>query len=349
MNKIPLKSIALPPWSVLLAGAVLTAVPRAAGTTHTWDFDLTAAPPEWTFEAVDLPADWETDPLQPDYQLVGEERALPPLLGTGTTWYLEGSNYSDSLFLYLYRRIEGLEASTVYNLDFAVEFASDENQATFGIGGGPGSSVWIKAGAGPEEPARVVRDGYYHTPMDVGNQSGDGGQGGVVGLYGYTEDPAEGEWKWLRRELGEKRFSARSDSGGGLWLLVGMESGFEGTSSVFLARFEGSATSGVWAEADTVLETGWIEVPWIGWLYAQDLRGGWDYHLELGWLYVPAGDPGALWMYADAFGWCYTGPEIFPWVHLARDEPGWMRFERREGDRLEFTLLNGAPYTIELD
>lgn len=337
MMNLPLKLL-----SLTCSTAVATI---AAGATHAWDFDLTGAPAEWTFTAVDLPSDWQTNPQQPEFTLIGEERALPASVGDGTAWYLEGSNYSDDLFLYLYRKVDGLRPNTLYNLDFAVEFASRESQDTVGIGGSPGGSVWVKAAASPEEPARIVRDGYYRTPLAISNQAGSGTQGGVIGVYGYVEEPANGEWKLLRRELDTRRFAASSNEAGELWVAVGLDSGFEGTSAVYLTRFEVEATSGVWSEADRVQPGGWIHVPWFGWVLSGDLQGGWDYHTDFGWIHVADYLDLQHWFWDATLGWSYTRAELYPWLY-SEGENEWIHLISKTENELVFERASGGTFTV---
>lgn len=48
------------------------------------------------------------------------------------------------------------QPNTTYTFDFTVEFASDAADGLVGIGGPPGEAVYIKAGASPVEPMKIL-------------------------------------------------------------------------------------------------------------------------------------------------------------------------------------------------
>ena len=51
----------------------------------------------------------------------------------------------------------------------------------FGVGGAPGESVWIKAGATAIEPLAIRDSSYLRMNIDIGNQSGGGAHAVVLG------------------------------------------------------------------------------------------------------------------------------------------------------------------------
>jgi len=60
-----------------------------------------------------------------------------------------------------------------------VEIATRTPSGCFDIGGAPGESVWIKAGATGVEPLPILIGGDLRMNVDVGNQS-QGGENAVV-------------------------------------------------------------------------------------------------------------------------------------------------------------------------
>ena len=72
--------------------------------------------------------------------------ALPTELGIpGTGYYIQGTNTSDDLFMFLTRRLtsqDGIEPNVQYLLDFNLTLASDAPSNAIGSGGAGGTPLW---------------------------------------------------------------------------------------------------------------------------------------------------------------------------------------------------------------
>ncbi len=175
---------------------------------------------------------------------VGEYEVINPLHGhealpdglEGSGVFLEGRNASADLFMFLRRRIKGLVPDTDYRVTIEVEFASKYQEGLFGIGGSPGESVHLKVGATAVMPERV-QDGHgmWRMYIDMGNQARGGSDAVTVGNIAKPEDGTE-DHVILRRNNTERPIHARTDAEGGLWVLVGTDSGFEGVTRVYYTR-----------------------------------------------------------------------------------------------------------------
>jgi len=67
---------------------------------------------------------------------------LPPEIKTSLHGLkISGNNHSDDLFMYAYKRIDGLKPHTDYHVSFSLEFASNAPQGSMGTGGSPGDGV----------------------------------------------------------------------------------------------------------------------------------------------------------------------------------------------------------------
>ena len=147
---------------------------------------------------------------------------------------ISGNNHSDDLFMFLYRKLEGLEPSTSYDLKFKVEFASNAPRNSVGVGGSPGSSVYLKAGAIAQEPKIVQEEvggtNFWTTSFDKGNQSQGGSDMIVLGNVGTDEED-------FRYTLVERThstpFIVTTNENGELWVIVGTDSGFEATTTLY--------------------------------------------------------------------------------------------------------------------
>ncbi|WP_234734197.1 hypothetical protein [Tellurirhabdus bombi] len=159
-----------------------------------------------------------------------ELKALPaPLDTTKKSLMVSGYNRSDDLFMYLKKRVTGLRPNTDYKLAFEVEFASNYPTNSFGVGGSPGSSVYVKVGASGTEPKKVrENDDHYRMNIDKGNQASDGKDMITIGNVGAGDDVEV--YTLVKRNNLEKPFTAKTNANGELWVIVGTDSGFEAQS-----------------------------------------------------------------------------------------------------------------------
>jgi hypothetical protein len=198
--------------------------PPAQNTyTFTFETDMEG----WTGDFADYPIGAEEQ-----YELNLQHTSLPAPLNTSEGALMQtGSNQSDDLFMFIKKKITGLAAAKTYTIDFTVEFASNSADGMAGIGGSPGESVYIKAGAMPTEPLKVEDDmGYYRMNIDKGNQSQGGSDMIVTG--DFSNDTEVNEYTLVTR-TNQSVFQAQADSNGEIWIAVGTDSGFEGTTTIY--------------------------------------------------------------------------------------------------------------------
>lgn len=154
----------------------------------------------------------------------------------GMAMKISGRNISDDLFMFMKKQITGLEPNHTYNVTFQVELASMYPEQSVGIGGSPGASVYLKAGGATAEPVPVEKDGYIRMNIDKGGQS-QGGEAMVV--LGNIGIPGEDfSYQLIRRDNLQNPVQVTTDSTGSLWVLVGTDSGFEGTTTLFYNTVE---------------------------------------------------------------------------------------------------------------
>ncbi|WPP52378.1 hypothetical protein [Catalinimonas niigatensis] len=176
------------------------------------------------------------------YEIHSDWITLPfPLNPAKKSLMIEGNNHSDDLFMFIKRKISGLDSLTEYEVKFVVEFASNYPENSFGIGGSPGSSVYLKAGATLEEPLAVEQEGMWQMNIDKGNQA-EGGEDMLV--LGNIGTPREDEqYDLLSRSNDEENtFAITTDNKGELWLIVGTDSGFEGKTTLYYNRIKATFT-----------------------------------------------------------------------------------------------------------
>ncbi|NWF77062.1 MAG: PEP-CTERM sorting domain-containing protein [Chloroflexi bacterium] len=187
----------------------------------------------------------EYAPEMEDMQLEAGIRPLPSELGiNGTGYYIQGMNHSDDLFMFLKRRLgseDGVVLGQKYRVKFTIVFASNAPSGAYGIGGSPGESVFLKAGASTVEPEVYLDPDANYYLMNVDKGLGNDEAGGVASVVGDIANGLSAEevdlqnppYVSLKRQH-EHTVTANPD--GGLWLLVGTDSGFEGLTGIYYQR-----------------------------------------------------------------------------------------------------------------
>jgi heat shock protein HslJ len=185
----------------------------------------------WIAGFADLPVDYN----QELYELESEWRDLPDDLD-GSGIYLQSHNRSDDLFMYLKRKVDGLEPGTTYEAIFKLDIASNVPEGLSGIGGSPGESVYIKAGATTTEPENVEDDqGWWRMNIDKGNQASEGADMiniGDMANPNLTPDTV-GQYELMTVDSAGREFEVTADETGAIWFIVGTDSGFEGLTTLY--------------------------------------------------------------------------------------------------------------------
>lgn len=159
------------------------------------------------------------------------------------SYKISGRNLSDDLFMYLYRKVDGLEPDTPYEISFAVELASNAPRNSIGIGGSPGAAVYLKAGALSAEPERIQKEvggrNYWQLKLDKGNQSQAGENMILLGNIGTNLD----EFRYtLIERTHQMPFTIRTNQEGEIWIVIGTDSGFEGKTTLYYSGVKLKAT-----------------------------------------------------------------------------------------------------------
>ena len=185
----------------------------------------------WIVGFADLPANF--DPSL--YELDSGYRPLPsPLEGNGL--YIKGHNRSDDLFMFFKRQVDGLRPDVTYSAFVSLDLATNVPPNTIGIGGSPGESVYVKAGASTVEPVTQEDNlRYLRMNIDKGNQSNGGKSMVVIGHVAHPEVIGK-EFRLKPLNNADNPVRVTSDGEGGLWLIVGTDSGFEGPSTLYYDR-----------------------------------------------------------------------------------------------------------------
>ncbi|WP_381523487.1 hypothetical protein [Spirosoma soli] len=137
------------------------------------------------------------------------------------------------------KKLTGLQPNTDYKLVFDVELPSAYADNSVGIGGSPGSSVFLKAGASAVEPKKQLKDDFYEINIDKGSQSEGGRDAVLLGNIGAGEDVTD--YKLITRSNTDDPLTARTNDKGELWLIVGTDSGYEGLTTLYYSSVKVTA------------------------------------------------------------------------------------------------------------
>ena len=181
----------------------------------------------WTGGFVDYPQGEEDF-----YELSFTHAALPaPLDTTRGAVRISGNNHSDDLFMYIKRQLSGLAPNQDYQLSFRIEMATDAAEGSFGAGGSPANSVYLKAGGSTKEPIPILgADGYLEFSIDKSNQSNSGRD--MLVISDFSNESEDFVYR-LKVITADDLLTVRSDGQGRLWLVVGTDSGYEATTTPY--------------------------------------------------------------------------------------------------------------------
>ncbi len=204
-----------------------------AQPAQVFQFDFANGAQGWNAGFSDYPAGQEAF-----FELASGIQPLPsPLDQTETAFFISGNNHSDDLFMFLKVKISGLKPNTAYNANFHVEFATNASAGCLGVGGTPGESVFVKSGASAQEPQPILSNGYYVMSIDKGNQALGGKDAMVLGNIANSSTDCLRPVYEIKALDSAAPLSVTTDAAGSVWLLVGTDSGFEATTSLYYRQF----------------------------------------------------------------------------------------------------------------
>ena len=200
--------------------------------TETFTFDFNNGLQNWSVGFADY------NESHGDMELDSEIAALPaPLDTTKKGLKVQGHNRSDDLFMFIKHKVTGLAPNQNYRVKIELTFASNAPSGAVGVGGAPGESVFVKAGATKTEPLSTKKtDGTYEMNIDKGQQSNSGADMKVIGDVANGTDKFE--YVSLTRNSGNQTITVKTDAQGACWLIAGTDSGFEGLTRLYYQQLK---------------------------------------------------------------------------------------------------------------
>jgi hypothetical protein len=147
---------------------------------------------------------------------------------------ITGKNLNRDLFMFYKRKLAGFRPDTEYILTFEVQVSTDMKVALAGTN----ESVYLKVGATAHEPKAVIDDGQYVMNLDKGNGSVGGQDMLTIGDIAPTTTSSSGYTLVSRSnaEIYSTPCIVRTGSSGELWLIMGTDSGYEGTTTLYYTK-----------------------------------------------------------------------------------------------------------------
>lgn len=211
--------------TALLTAAILSNAALAADTKQIFDFEKNDS--SFTPIFADYPAGSGVDEF---YELKHEWTVSPTK--DGKALFLSGNNHSGDLFMGYYKKIDGLTAGQLYEFQVSFRLATDVKGGMIGVGGSPGSSVYVKGGITAEQPRRSANEqNNYRLNIDKGNQGAGGRDMLLLGNLEKEDEQHPGEYEWKEFKF---TMQAKANENGSVYLILGTDSGFEATSSYYL-------------------------------------------------------------------------------------------------------------------
>jgi hypothetical protein len=157
----------------------------------------------------------------------------PPSLPEGKGLMLSGKSSTPELFMFIKKQITDLRPETDYTITVNVEVASSAASQSNNL---VSPSVFLKVGAVSFEPQTFKSADKIVINVDKGPDDQDGSEmlnvGNIIG--GNSID-----YNLTSKSSSSKNpmpILARTDSNGSLWIIVGTDSNFQGTTIVYYSK-----------------------------------------------------------------------------------------------------------------
>ncbi|MFI5493593.1 hypothetical protein [Actinoplanes sp. NPDC051859] len=249
-TKLALPAVAFAALVGLFAPTAATAADTtAAPRSKTFSYNFAQGQQGWVADYADYSAEYSDAKFHEFFETDHGIRRMPAGTATGTGYYIQGNNHSDDLFMYLRKKLtkaDGIIPGKTYTVKSSVTFWSQEHAGQFGVGGSPGASVYVKAGASPQEPAVYVdaSDNHKRVQLEKGNQNNDGPQSVVLGNI-ENGLPSDSPKKWAkvkRTSTATNTITVTAAADGTLWLHAGTDSGFESLTQLYYTNITTTLT-----------------------------------------------------------------------------------------------------------
>lgn len=141
---------------------------------------------------------------------------------------MEATNTRDSIFLFMKKKIVGLNPEKTYNVSFDINIATNYPS----LDNATGTKVSLKAGASPNEPVKILNAGYYNLSIKKGLWNVDGSEMAILG--DITNGIGRAVYQLVNRNSSSKNISVKPDADGTIWVCVGEDSNYNGKTVLYI-------------------------------------------------------------------------------------------------------------------
>ena len=214
---------------------LVNAQPFASEHGQYFHFDFSHTNGEWTTGFADYLVGTEADAEQDvEENAVFIQENGPALSGLK----LHSINLSSETTMYATRQLPGFIPNQTYQVALDLSFASNVGTECMGIGASPGD-VMIKAGVTNFEPELTLdMETYMRLNVDTGNQRYVGKHMMDLGRLGHENiascDPSVYVFQVKQQSSQPQYFEVQTDETGSLWVTVATDSGFAGSTTIYL-------------------------------------------------------------------------------------------------------------------
>lgn len=171
------------------------------------------------------------------YALSCTHSPLPAPLDTQTkALRLSGNNHSDDLLAIIFNEVDKLFPNTTYEVTFEVTLASNVATNSVGIGGSPDLALGV--GGLPYLPGDSIDEAGWSRPNFESRlqsrESSDVFQ--MIGTIGVNDNTSE--YTLIQRDNLDSPIRLTTDAFGHLFFIVGFDSGFEGTTTLYFTSIK---------------------------------------------------------------------------------------------------------------
>jgi len=233
-----LKKISILLFSIVLGGCSMSDDAGSGFYIVNYTANFSQSMDSWEVDFADYPAS-KDDSIK--YALTTGMTKMPTTTGiAGDGLLVSGNNSNTGLFMFLKRKIDGLNPNTDYTIVFDVTLASN---APAGLINGsyadsPGQSVYLKVGAVNRNPMKVIQGDYYRMNIDKGDQGASGSDMVTIGDIGVLANTQNYTIITRSNSTANTSIVARTNGDGELWLIVGTDSIFTGTTTIYYSRID---------------------------------------------------------------------------------------------------------------
>ncbi|MBE9461187.1 hypothetical protein ACFP1I_20375 [Dyadobacter subterraneus] len=143
---------------------------------------------------------------------------------------VSGKNIGDSLFLFIKKKITGLDPALTYKVAYEINIGTNYPDTV----GSAGRRIFIKAGASPNEPVKELAGNYYKTNLGLGALSKSGSEMMYLGTAGNGLDSVA--YRSIVRTNANLAVEVKPNADGEIWLCVGAETSYKGLIQLYYDR-----------------------------------------------------------------------------------------------------------------